>query len=332
MSLPSEKRTELLVGLFVFFGLAIMAVLILQFGSFGDRIRESYPLHVKFKDASGIRDGIDVRTGGVKVGNVKGQPQADSSLESVLVDLSIFSEYRIPNNSVIRIRSSGLMGDNFISIKLDENPSTDYFDSTVVIAGESAGDLSELTDTAEKLSVQADKLLAELTDTLAEVRHGLEDLNSALDKFDNDILGSENIENVKEAIASFRELSDNLNEASNKLGPVADEVTGAVHNANGAFEGAQEIVLQLQPVIDDLEKAADAVNDGDGLLGALLNDPALRKDFIALIANLKEHGVLRYKDTATGDRSAAGSSATPAPTPKAAAPEKKGWRPFNRSR
>ena len=43
-----------------------------------------------------------------------------------------------------------------------------------------------------------------------------------------------------------------------------------------------------------MEKA----NDGDGLLSAILNDPELKENFTALVANLRENGVLRYKDTA----------------------------------
>ena len=326
----SEKRTELLVGLFVFFGLAIMAVLILQFGRFGDRLRDSYALHVKFKDASGILSGVDVRVGGVKVGTVEGRPRADKTLDRVIVDLRIYSDYQIPDNSEVRIRASGLMGDNYISVKMDDTPSETYFKDQQTIEGKTPGDLAELTDTAEELSEQARQLIAELTKTVSSARLGLNDLNSALSKFDTDVLGAENLGNIKEAISNYKTLSENLSEASANLSPAIDEVKGAVHNANGAFEGAQEIVLQMQPIIDDLETAANAVNHGDGILNALLNDPALRADFIALIANLKEHGVLRYKDSAPSNASALAPAQPTAP--EAAPPEKKSWRPFNRKR
>ena len=324
----TEKRTELFVGLFVFFGLAIMAVLILQFGRFGDRMRESYALSIKFDDATGIFDNVDVRLGGVKIGTVNGKPHPDPSLRGVLVDLTIFTDFQIPRNSAIRIRTAGLMGDSYISVDVPDNPSSTHFEPGEKIEGVSGGDLAALTDTAEQLSEQARILMKELTETVADVRNGIDNLNSALNKFDNDILGDENLENVKETIANFKTLSDNLSEASVKLGPAIDEIRGAVHNANGAFEGAQEIVLQLQPVIDDLEKAAGAMNDGDGLLNALLSDAELRADFIALIANLKEHGVLRYKDTATADRPAAAAEAAPRTAPT----EKKSWKPFGRTR
>ncbi len=302
--------------------------MILQFGRFGDRLRESYALSIKFADATGIFDDVDVRLGGVKIGTVNGKPHPDPDLKGVLVDLTVFSDFQIPRNGEFRIRTSGLMGDSYISVEVPDDASSQYFSPGETIAGVSGGDLAALTNTAEELSTQARLLMEELTAAVADVRGGVENLNSALNKFDNDVLGADNIENVKEAIANFKDLSSNLNETSVKLGPAVDEVKGAVHNANGAFEAAQQIVLQLRPVIEDLEASTNALNDGDGLLNALLNDPALRADFIALIANLREHGVLRYKDSTPVDPAAP----VAAPAPEAAPPEKKGWLPFNRKR
>lgn len=334
----SENRTELYVGLFVFIGLAVMSVLILQFGRFGDRLKDSYPLHVNFEDATGIFDGVDVRLGGVKIGSVSGRARPDPSLRGVVVDLVIFSDYQIPRNGEIRIRTSGLMGDSYVGVEIPHPSAKEFFQPDETVDGVSGGDLEDLTNTAEELSSKAKTLLDEVTVTVKEVRKSVDTLNSALGKFDNDVLGDENIENVKVAIANLRETSEKISDASEKFGPVIDETRSAVRNANGAFESAQEIVIQLEPVIDDFEKAAkgasvtvDKFNHGDGLLTALLNDAELRAEFTALIANLRNHGVLRYKDSAGSGSSPAPRASTPQEQP-AEAPEKKSWRPFNRKR
>ena len=50
----SPKRIETLVGFFLFVGLALLGVLIMQFGRFADRFRGVYTITATFSDASGL--------------------------------------------------------------------------------------------------------------------------------------------------------------------------------------------------------------------------------------------------------------------------------------
>ncbi len=69
-----EKRTEILVGLFLFIGLLICGILIVQFGRFQDRFQNKYEITLNFPDATGIQKGSDVKLGGAKVGVVSEKP------------------------------------------------------------------------------------------------------------------------------------------------------------------------------------------------------------------------------------------------------------------
>jgi hypothetical protein len=54
---------------------------------------------------------------------------------------------------------------------------------------------------------------------------------------------------------------------------------------------------------------------GKGLLAALLTNQELANDLRALVSNLREHGILFYRDSAAK----VGSNATPPPKPRAQA-------------
>lgn len=314
----SDKRTELFVGLFVFFGLAIMAALILQFGRFEDGFKEKYPLHITFPDATGVFKGVDVLLSGVKVGTVAAKPRPNPSFNGVIVDLEIFEEFKIPRNTIFSIRTRGVMGDNYIGIEIDPNGEEGEFrNAGEVVAGKPAADLQGLALEAEDISEKAQTLLGEVTKTMQEIRSGLDNLNSALNKLDNDIMGDENLDNVKAAFANLRKTSETLRESSTKLGPVLDEAKTAVSSATATFESTQKVIERLEPVVAEFEETAEGVtlaveriNHGDGLLNALLNDPELKENFLALVTNLRIHGVLRYKDTGGEGESGEGSESS----------------------
>ncbi len=94
-----KQRTELLVGLFVFFGLLVMGFLILQFGNITERIRDHYSLTIAVEDATGIRPGVPVRLGGADVGFVGETPKLKPDFSGLLIDLRIFKDMKIPLGS-----------------------------------------------------------------------------------------------------------------------------------------------------------------------------------------------------------------------------------------
>lgn len=68
----NELRRNLVVGLFVLFGLSALATLIIMFGQQPTWLtrRDAYSLNIHFDSASGIRPGTIVTVGGITVGRV----------------------------------------------------------------------------------------------------------------------------------------------------------------------------------------------------------------------------------------------------------------------
>ena len=72
-----------------------------------------------------------------------------------------------------------------------------------------------------------------------------------------------------------------------------------------------EVADELKGGVAKLNTTLDAMSEGEGLLPQLIHDPALKVEFANLIQNLRRHGVIWYKDSASKIESAAGSSGKP---------------------
>jgi phospholipid/cholesterol/gamma-HCH transport system substrate-binding protein len=104
----SGKGLEFKVGLFVLVGLAVLAVLVVQFGRVGEGFKTYYDLTVQFENASGLLKSSDVLMSGAKVGRVAGGLKLNPSGEGVVVPLRIFDHVKIPVGSKFMVGSSGL--------------------------------------------------------------------------------------------------------------------------------------------------------------------------------------------------------------------------------
>ena len=319
------------MGMFVFMGLAIMGALILQFGRFSDRLRDTYYLYITYPDAGDIIRGAPVRLGGAKVGVVADDPELNLKYTGVTVPLEIHSEKKIPAGSRFSIASSGLMGDRYIRIKSPEVPSGEYIAPDTTIKGYSSGGLDEIQAEAGELSDQA-KLM------MADIRKAVQSLDKALQKIDNGLLSDENVGNFKSTLADLKKSSENFKTASEKLGPLFDEgretmveakeaaskAKTALTKAGETFDTAKEVIKKAEPAIEKLDPtiselkdtltkisvAIDKITDGDGAAAALISDSGLKKDLENFISNLNEHGVLRYKNDAEIEKTKASKEAS----------------------
>src|SRR6201989_2029440 len=131
----SEKTLELKVGAFVLAGLAVLAVLVIQFGRVGEGFKTYYGLTVEFPDASGLLKGSDVLLAGAKIGRVSGGPRLLQSGQGVEVPVSIFGVVKIPAGSRFTVGSSGLLGDRFVAVTAPQRITEDTIPKNSVIEG-----------------------------------------------------------------------------------------------------------------------------------------------------------------------------------------------------
>lgn len=339
----NDRKTELLVGLFMLVGLLLLGGLILQFGSIREIFRDTYTLKVAFPNASGIKEGSPVYLGGAKIGKVIKHPQLNDTFTGVIMDLQIFDDVEIPADAIFAIGSAGLMGDALIEIKPTGKLSKDFIphDHAAVIDGTKTGGLSDLQNTAEQVGKKVDLVLDDVRTALVDVKgamekinkgalsdttitdfkQSMEHLNKTMTRVDEKVLGEENATNLKNAIAdlkdaaaSFKTSAKNVEESTKKLGPMFDKLDPVIAKADKAMATADESLISIKKAADSFSLAARNITTGKGLLGALVNDSELKLEFKDLIGNLKRNGVIFYRNSADKERSKEDS--TPGPVYK----------------
>lgn len=114
----AQKNLELAVGLFVALGLIaffFLAIKVSDIASIGDD--KGYQVTAYFENVGGLKVRAPVTLGGVRIGRVTGI-DLDSQRYEAVVTLSINPRYdRLPEDSSASILTSGLLGEQYVSLE-----------------------------------------------------------------------------------------------------------------------------------------------------------------------------------------------------------------------
>lgn len=110
-----QTKLEFLVGCFVLLGIAAIAYLTVKLGAGSIVSGDTYALEARFDNASGLNVGGSVHVAGVPIGRVEGI-RVDPKDYSAIVTLSVLSGLHLPTDSMASIKTTGLIGDKYISL------------------------------------------------------------------------------------------------------------------------------------------------------------------------------------------------------------------------
>jgi len=113
---------DLWVGTFVVAGLAALAMLAMKVGNLGTyNVSESYELHAYFTNVGGLKPQASIKSAGVLVGRVT-DIRLDSQHEyQARVTFSLDKRYQFPKDTVPKIMTSGLLGEQYIGLEPGED-------------------------------------------------------------------------------------------------------------------------------------------------------------------------------------------------------------------
>ena len=287
-----ERLTQLRVGIFVAIGLLAIALMVVYFGRFGESFRGYYRLRVEYPNASGIFKGASVLLAGAKIGSVEHNPVILPNMDGVYVTLKIYEQVRIPSAAQFTIGSSGLLGDRFIQIVLGKDASSSPpLEADAVVRGKGESGFGDVTEQAGVL--------------LSDIQEAVGSINKVAQKLNNDVFKEATIANLNTTLSNLKEMSASLVEASKKVDGVVKKAEGAIETGKESFVSAKETFTSTKSAADDLKKTIADIRalilqakQGRGALGALLSDREMSENLKALVANLRRHGVLWYKDRA----------------------------------
>jgi len=287
-----KPRLEIKVGLFVFIGLALLAVLLLQFSKSTSLWRGTYELHLHAANVGGIKPRAGVLLAGVQVGSVHDIHLADDG-KSVTMILKIYKDVPIYGDARFVIEQSGFLGDQFISINPTTNALPALTNNASVecqapfniqqVARDAAGFIQRIDLTAKKLDAAVTDLRAQVLNaqTLAGFGASITNMKlfteQALDAV-HDISTIVNTNGAQAGVAV-----SNAVFFSAELVRLSDSARDALATNNANITKATKDIADTAGTFKQL--AAD-LQAGKGLAGTLLQNPELAAHVQSLAANL----------------------------------------------
>lgn len=280
----SEKGLELKVGAFVLVGLAVLAVLLVQFGRLGEGFQSYYQLLIKFPDASGLLKGSDVLLAGAKIGHVSGGPRLAPSGQGVEVPVRIFGFVKIPAGSRFTVGSSGLLGDRFVAVTAPQRITENFVPKNSVIEGTRDTGIDDLTKEGGAL--------------VEDLRTAVQNANAAIEKLNNEALSQANLDNIKSAVENLNSVATALAASSKKVDGVLDKASETMDSAKRAADDLPATIADARKTIQAATETIQKASTGKGALATLLTNQEFANDLKALVSNLRAHGILFYRDSA----------------------------------
>ncbi len=313
----TQRRRDVIVGIFVIAGLAGLGWMIFKFNDLPSAITQmrSFQVYVQFPTAPGVEKDTPVRFCGYQIGRVthvmapevREDRRTSARYHQTLCVLSINNKYvDIPSNVDVKLMTRGL-GSSYLELKLDPSklpaPPMDPNDPNSCFLRNGMELQGSTGMTSEFFPEESQKMLDNLIQDIRAFLHNL-----------NTVVGDPNNQN------NFKATLANLTDASDSLTIALKEAVQTMQDSQKAIEDfrslagagtatlasvdakADRLVASMVTTSDELTKAVtqirlalEKVNTGDGTAGRLINDGRLYESLLESTTQL--NGLLKdFKD------------------------------------
>jgi phospholipid/cholesterol/gamma-HCH transport system substrate-binding protein len=275
---PSRgKYREAWVGLFVVAGI-VATVILLAVMTDAALFRGRYIVTTTVPNAGGIRKGDPVQMRGVNIGRIIGFAIGHKDVD---VRLEIEGEYKIPRDSRVEVKASGLLGGMVADII--PGASTDVFRGGDRIPGASGIGLFDKMDT---LAVEADKVAVKVQNLLSD--ETVKDLQVGTSEARKSMESLQAI--LKEQRSELRTLTASLKRSAEGMEKVTTgpELERAVKRVDQLTEKLDGTLTTLDRSSKSVESILARMDRGEGTLGKLSTDDTLYKNASEATANLNK--------------------------------------------
>lgn len=254
--------------------------------------RTAITIHTTFNQVPGLIPGNPVNVKGYKIGSVKKMDLLPS--DSTRVTLNIENGHEIPKGSVAILKSSGVLGGKYIEIqKSDSN-------ELVTNGGEIKGVFEQ--GIMDSFAKEGEKLSEDISSSIQGLEEFLSNLNSTLDEETKQGI-SETVQNVKNTTGSLNALIqkrqqdlDSMIVAAKSTMQNMDELTSdnkedlsaMITNLEATSKELEKLSNGLNETNQTLNDVLSKINNGEGTLGRMVNDPSLYNNMDSLSVNLNQ--------------------------------------------
>jgi len=286
--------TELKVGFFALFVLAILTYMTFKVGGFEWIKKEGFTVYVYFKNIAGLDEKTKIKVAGVDAGVIQKIELSDGVAR---LTLRMDTKVKLYSDASAAIKATGLLGDKYLEVKIgSKEPYLKSGDTIknvteVVDIDDMARNLSEVSANINKLAMSLNESLGteEAKQSLKESVLNLRDITANVNSMitTNDRRLGDVLDNINNLTASINDLvktnKEPLTTAMSNFkdfsGTLKSDGPGLIANLNKATKELKELVeenrISIKSTTESFENIAKKIDSGEGTLGKLVKDDRL---------------------------------------------------------
>lgn len=252
--------------------------------------------YIKFKDVSGLSASNPIYADGYQVGVVRGIDYDYEHSGNVLVRFTVDNDLRIPKGSSAEIVTD-LMGNVKMNLLLANNPRERVNPGDTIVGAINAGMMGAIEQVLPKVAA----LVPKLDSILTSVNNLLADPALAASLHNVQTISTDLTVSTRQLNTLLASVNSRVPGMMTKADYALDKAGSTMNNAdrltaNLAALDIQGIMAKVDQTMTNVQSITQKLNNKEGSLGLLMNDPALYNNLNAtmisadsLLTNLKAH-------------------------------------------
>lgn len=288
---PNNRRA-VIVGLFVFFAIAIIVAGVLTLGGQKKSFVKAVHITAVFRDVSGLAAGNNVWFSGVKIGTIRGVSFDANAHVVVLMSIEEKSKKYIRQNAKAKIGSDGLIGNKIVVLyggTADAPPIVENSRLTV----EEALSNDEMLATLQSNNKNLLAITTDFKNISSKIAAGQGSIGKLLtsDALYNDLQSTMN--SLRQTANAAKDIGSNLEGYTGKLnqkGTLASDLvsdTVIFSQLRSTVAQINEVATKSNAIVAQLTQATSQINNPASPVGTLLYDQQAGKDLKGTLKNLE---------------------------------------------
>jgi len=285
----SSNKKAIIVGMFIFLGLAFLVAGILIVGNVRETFKSKFKVVTLFDDVNGLQKGNNIWFSGVKVGTVSSLEFYGSSQVKVVMNVETKAQSYIRKDALVKISTDGLIGNKILVIYGGTNMSAEVNEGDTLRVEKtfSSEDMINTLQANNENFLAITKDFKVISGRLANGDGTVGKLMTDNTIYDNIAAATSSLQNASvradQLVASLNKFTAGLN----KEGTLANELvtdTTVFNSLKSTMAELQQIADTAAVFISDLKAAGQNPKSS---VGVLLHDEEAGASLKATIKNLE---------------------------------------------
>jgi phospholipid/cholesterol/gamma-HCH transport system substrate-binding protein len=283
------------LGIFVLAGLLLIIFTLYMIGRTENLFGSNFELKARFKNASGLTKGNNIRYSGIQVGTVKSVKLLNDTTIEVIMLIDEKAKSYIHKNSIASIGTEGLMGNKIININPGKGLTPEVTEGDI-IATQKVFNTDEMLQTLDKTNNNIATISEDLKNTVGRINNSTA-LWGILNENSLAVNLKSSLANISKASANANDMVKDLHTIINDVKNGKGSVGALLTDTNFAFQ-LNEAVTKIKSVGDNanalagelnkvVQEVKQGINNGRGTVHALLKDTVIAGNLNASMENIK---------------------------------------------